>query len=166
MKKLKVYFDFLCPYCYEGLMDLFSLMPEFPDIILDFNPCEAHPRPERRDQYSDLAAEAVLYLKGHGGDNVSFITKVYKAWYEDHKRIDERELLVELAKDCGVELARLSASLLRRDYKQDVMANNSDIWDVYCADAVPSYYFRSKTLESKENQMIKKEDLKAYLLSL
>ena len=165
-KTVKVYFDFLCPYCYQGIQDLISLLPEYPDIHVDWYPCEAHPRPERMSVYSDIACEAFLYLKGHRGDLIPFIQNVYKAVFEDNLRIDDKELLVKLAENCAIETNRLKSSLIRRDYKQDVMAINSDIWDVYCAEAVPSYYNRNNILESKGGQMIDKSSLKNFLAHL
>ena len=162
-KKVKVYFDFLCPYCFKGILDLISLLPAYPDITIDWYPCEAHPRPEKADQYSDLAAEALLYLKGHKGDVISYIRKLYFAAFIEKNRIDDKELLIQLADGCDVDLARMKASMIRRDYRQDVIAINSDIWDVYCAHAVPSYYNRNHMLESRENQLISKEQLKEYL---
>ena len=163
MKVVKVYFDFLCPYCYRGILDLIDLIPDYKEIRFDWLPCEAHPRPERRQQYSDLAAEALLYVKGHKGDVITYIQKVFEAAFVQGKRIDDKEILLSLAEGCEVDLNRMKASMLRRDYRQDIMAINSDIWDIYCADAVPSYYNRNHILESKENHLISKEVLKDYL---
>ncbi len=165
-KKVKVYFDFLCPFCYRGVMDLLDLMPEFPDLMVDWEPCEAHPRPETCNQYSDLASEAFLYIKGHHGDLIPFLKAVYQAHFEEGKRIDDRNLLVELAAETGIEAGRLRSSLVRRDYKQDVMINNNDIWEMYGAEAVPAYYCRNKKLVSRENHLISKEVLRNYLQNL
>ncbi len=165
-KQVKVFFDFLCPYCYESIMDLIDLIPDFPEITIDWEPCEAHPRPEECSQYSDLASEAFLYIKGHNGNCLPFLKSVYKAYYVDHKRIDDKELLLELAKGSEIDVNRLKASLTRRDYKQDVMDLNNDIWNIHGAEAVPAYYCRNKKLVSKENLLISKEELRTYLASL
>lgn len=165
-KKVKVFFDFLCPYCYKGVMNLLELLPEFPQLTIDWEPCEAHPRPEVCRIYSDLASEAFLYIKGHKGDMEAFIKAVFQAHYEEGKAIDDKEVLIECAKDANVEMDRFKASLTRRDYKQDVMSNNNTIWNIYDADAVPSFYCRNKKLLSRENQMISKDDLRDFLASL
>ncbi|MDO4976539.1 MAG: DsbA family protein [Eubacteriales bacterium] len=165
-KKVKVYFDFLCPFCYKGVMNMIELMPEFPELMVDWVPCEAHPRPEKRSLYSDIAAEAFLYIKGHKGDMISFIKAVFRAYYVERKSIDDKEVLLECAKDANVELDRFRASLTRRDYKQDVISNNETIWNIYDAEAVPSFYCRNKQLLSRENRMISKEELRDFLASL
>lgn len=165
-KTLKVYFDFLCPYCYQGICNLIELLPEYPNLKVNWMPCEAHPRPEKASQYSDLAAEAFLYIKGHRGDVLPYIRFLFEAYYEKGLRIDEKDLLALAAKDTGIDEKALKASLIRRDYKQDVMAINEEVWNIHMLEAVPSYHCRNQKLLSKENQMISKSDLKAFLDTL
>lgn len=45
-KKVEVYFDYVCPYCYTGLRMFKILRKEFPDIIPVFKSVEAHPKSE------------------------------------------------------------------------------------------------------------------------
>lgn len=162
-KTLKVYFDFLCPYCYKGVMNLLALLPDYPELKVNWMPCEAHPKPEVCSQYSDIASEAFLYIKGHNGDVIPFIEKVYKSHYEDGQRIDDKDFLADACEMTGVDPKALKASLIRRDYKQDVMSINDEVWNVYMLDAVPSYHCRNKSLRSKENQMISIDELKEFL---
>lgn len=68
MKKLEVYFDYTCPYCYKGLQELSLLLKKYPDTKVEYIPCEAHPRPEPAPIHSDLAAQVGCYLQERGLD--------------------------------------------------------------------------------------------------
>ena len=45
-KKIKVFYDYTCPYCYKGLRELQDILPDYKNVEIDWSPCEAHPRPE------------------------------------------------------------------------------------------------------------------------
>lgn len=97
MKKLEVYFDYACPYCYKGLQELSSLLKKYPDTKVEYIPCEAHPRPEPAPIHSDLAAQVGCYLQERGLDIAKYNDLVYHAHFVEKRRIDDPALLCEFA---------------------------------------------------------------------
>lgn len=42
--KLEVFFDYTCPYCYVTLHELNQVLPNYPELSVEWCPCELHPR--------------------------------------------------------------------------------------------------------------------------
>lgn len=163
MKELTVYFDYICPYCYRGVMDLMDLLPEFPDIHVNWVPCEAHPRPERMSIYSDTASQAMLSVQEQGGDVMKFHKLVFEAYFINHQRIDDPVLLTRLSGQCGVNRAKVLVDLSDNRYAKEVLANNELVWGEKAFFAVPDYEAADASLNSIEDVMISKEELRKFL---
>ncbi|MGC4019847.1 MAG: DsbA family protein [Muricomes sp.] len=56
-KKVEVFFDYACPFCYVGLKYLTDLLPQYDSIEIEWIAVEAHPRPEPRMDLSDRIEE-------------------------------------------------------------------------------------------------------------
>lgn len=56
-KKVEVYFDYACPYCYTGLRMFKILRKEFPDIQPIFKSVEAHPKSEPQFDLTSMLGE-------------------------------------------------------------------------------------------------------------
>lgn len=52
-KKVKVFFDYICPFCYVGLKYLEDLLPEYDFIEIEWRAVEAHPKTEPKMDISD-----------------------------------------------------------------------------------------------------------------
>lgn len=148
MKKLEVYFDYACPYCYKGLQELSSLLKKYPDTKVEYIPCEAHPRPEPAAIHSDLAAQVGCYLQERGLDIAKYNDLVYHAHFVEKRRIDDPALLCEFASLCGADASDVSSSLKENVYANQVIANNKRVWETLAFDAVPSYRFGDKIAAS------------------
>ncbi|MDO4169088.1 MAG: DsbA family protein [Lachnospiraceae bacterium] len=164
-RKLTVYFDYICPYCYRGLTDLMDLLPQFPDLSVEWIPCEAHPRPERMWIYSDIASQAMLYIQEYSGDLIQFHKKIFYAHFKDHKRIDDIKLLAKIGEDCGASYQEIENALNARVYAQRVEANNDLVWEQLKFAAVPCYELDGRMLRSIEDVIISKERLKKFLMA-
>ena len=44
-KKIKVFYDYTCPFCYKGIGELQDILPDYKSVEVEWSPCEAHPRP-------------------------------------------------------------------------------------------------------------------------
>lgn len=162
-KTLNVYFDYICPYCYRGLTDLLDLLPDFPDLSVHWIPCEAHPRPEAAYLHSDLANQAMLAVARQNGDLVRFHQNVFRAHFVEHRPIDDSQVLADLAADCGVSSQQILTALEKGLYRQAVQDNNHLVWGRMGLEAVPCYQSQSLLLASREDVIIPRKRLRAFL---
>lgn len=54
MKKIEVFFDYTCPFCYIGLTRFQKVLKDYPEVELIYRACEAHPYPEERMKMEDM----------------------------------------------------------------------------------------------------------------
>lgn len=74
---LEIIFDYACPYCYQAHLYLKEIHEEYPELQMVFTPCEAHPRPERWGNHSDLALKGMHYCLDHGIDIWAYHNRIY-----------------------------------------------------------------------------------------
>ncbi len=153
-KKIEAVFDFLCPYCYEGIKQFMDILPEFQDLEVIWRPCESHPRPEYASQHSDLATAAFFCVRDAGGDLPLFINKVYDAWFVNRKRIDDINLLSSLAGECGGDREKTFKALSEGRYAEEVNEANIYAWDELGLEAVPSYICGGKRALSRGGVLV------------
>ncbi|MEY8338884.1 DsbA family protein [Lachnospiraceae bacterium 62-35] len=160
---LKVYFDYTCPYCYRGMLDLLDLLPRFPELGIEWRPCEAHPFPEPW-MHSDVASQAMMFVRDYGGNVLQFHEKVFEACFKKKKRIDDRKLMAEIGSECGIDKQELLLALEEERYAGAVKGNNAQAWNTLGFEAVPSYQYGKSFLLSHEDVMISKARLEEFLL--
>lgn len=176
MRELEVFFDFTCPYCYRGLQNLPQVLEDFPDVIVRWTPCEAHPRPEKVRVHSDVALRSryiVEQLLGEKADVSSekeisrklydFIMLVYDAHFEKKELIDDILLLSDLSKNVGVESARVAQLLREGAYADRPEQNNAFAWGEMAFDAVPSYRLGEATARSGSGVLVSNEEVRRLL---
>ncbi len=165
-KLLKIYFDYICPYCHQGIMDLLELLPEYPEISVEWIPCESHPKPEPALIHSDLASQAMLAAADQGCDLIPFHKKIFAAHFAEHNRIDSLPILADIAAACGADRGKILAALQTGAHTQTVLDNNRLVWNTLNLEAVPCYQCGDKTLASHEDVMISKKQLRDFLNSV
>lgn len=163
MKRVEVYFDYLCPYCYKGHQNLKQLLPGHPDVEIVWMPCEAHPRPEVSKIYSDIAMMGMFFLRDHGGDVDQYNDLVYEAHFEREERIDDPELLTGIAGECGADPAAFKKALCDGRYSEEVHAANRRAWGEKGWEAVPSYSCGEKNIGSQGGILVPLENLDRFL---
>lgn len=161
--QLNIYFDYICPYCYRGVMDLLELLPAFPEITAVWIPCESHPEPETAWIHSDIASQVMMIVKESGGDIINFHKKVFTAHFKERRRIDDEKLLAELAAECGVDTQTTLSALKNKRYARAVKENNRLVWESLHFEAVPCYQSEKYLLASQEDVMISKKELNRFL---
>ena len=92
-KKIKVFYDYTCPFCYKGIGELQDILPDYKSVEVEWSPCEAHPRPEPARVHSDLAAQVGFYIAENGFNIKKYNNLVFEAHFENQQRIDDKELL-------------------------------------------------------------------------
>lgn len=162
-KTINVYFDYICPYCYRGIVNLLELLPDYPELSVAWVPCESHPRPETTYTHSDLAGQAMLAAAEQGCDLEQFNMAVFSAHFVERRRIDCISVLEEIAAGCGADREVVHAALANGAYQQAILDNNRLVWGALGFEAVPCYQGAGRRLASRENVIISGETLRAFL---
>lgn len=160
-RKIEVYFDFTCPYCYKGLKEFEDILKEQNNVEVVWYPCEAHPRPEFAKVHSDLAAQVMIFLQERGLDTKKFKDLVFHAHFEDALRIDDIDLLSAFAKESGADEIEVKELLTANRYADKVVANNQKVWADLAFDAVPSYILDGKIAASKYLNLVTVDTIRA-----
>ncbi|MCI8500724.1 MAG: hypothetical protein HFJ85_00655 [Oscillospiraceae bacterium] len=166
MKQVEVYFDYLCPYCYEGHKNLKELLPHHPDAAVVWMPCEAHPRPEQSKIYSDVAIMGMYFLRDNGGDVDRYNDLVYAAHFEKGLRIDDLEVLSAIAEKCGADPSAFREAVSNGRYAEAVLDGNRRAWGEKGWEAVPSYSGGGKDIGSRGGILVPKKELDRFLSEL
>ena len=162
MPVLEVFFDYICPHCLRGHNDLIELLPQFPDLDIEWRPCEAHPRPEGYGMHSDLCARGMFFASEHGADLLEYHRRMYKAAQKDHADIENVSVLLA-AIDGLLNQDQLREALSGKCYEDKLHENNRLAWDTYGFPAVPSYRMDGETLKSRLGVGVSKKRLAVFL---
>lgn len=163
-KIVQAFFDYVCPYCCRGILAFLDMLPDYPEVQVDWKPCEAHPRPEYAPIHSDVAAQAMLCLQDQGGDLIRFHRLVFQAYFEKRMHIDDPQVLADLAAACGGDGKAVYKALQARQYAAAVVENNRLAWDELGLFAVPSYRTGNRLAGSRDGILVSKNEV-AKLLS-
>ena len=147
-KKIKVFYDYTCPFCYKGLKELGDILPDYKTVEIEWSPCEAHPRPEPARVHSDLAAQVGFYLSENGLNIKKYNDSVFEAHFENQQRIDDIELLADLAEAAGAKREDILALLNENRNAKKVEDSNIEVWQTLEIQAVPSYVYGDKMAAS------------------
>ena len=163
MKKLEVYYDYLCPYCYRGHQYLIPLVEKYPDLEIVWRPCEANPRPEFADVHSDLAIAGLYYLEDIGGDTDAYNELVYAAKYDHGQRLDDIFVLCGLAEMCGADWEEFEKAIQSEEYAARVRAANEYAWNTLGWSAIPSYVCGKRGIGSEPGVLVTFEELDTFI---
>ena len=147
-KKIKVFYDYTCPFCYKGIRELQDILPDYKSVEIEWSPCEAHPRPEPARIHSDLAAQVGFYLAENSLNIKKYNDLVYEAYFENHQRIDDKELLADLAEQAGANREDILALLAANKNAKKVEDSNIEVWETLAIPAVPSYAYDGNVVAS------------------
>lgn len=159
--RLEIFFDYTCPYCCKGLKELKELQKKYQDIIFDFYPCEAHPKPEIVKVYSDLAAAVAYLLKDRGIDLNNYNDLIYSAYFDKHEDIGDINIISEYAKQFN--LNDNDIKLIYDKYLDIVKETNNLVWNELKFDAVPSYRLGQKIKASKYLNLVGINDVEELI---
>lgn len=160
--KLEVFFDYVCPFCLAGHEQLLEILPDYPELIVEWRPCEAHPRPDRYGLHSDLCARSMYIAKEHHIDLFQYHQTMYQAIHKGHKNIEDPNIIAEISQellDCKIILDALSIG----KYQEELTQNNHLAWNYYDFFAVPSLVLNGQVLKSIENVGLTKEAIQNFL---
>jgi predicted DsbA family dithiol-disulfide isomerase len=162
MTKLEVFFDYSCPYCLKGHRNLLELLPQFPQMEIAWQPCEAHPRPERYGVHSDLLIMGMFFARENGADLFAYHAKAYEAVHNQRLDVENADVV------CGCFSDMLNAEKLREAlqtgrYRQNLRNANDYAYGQSGVWVVPAYRLGGRQLDSVENIGVSKEQLQRFL---
>jgi predicted DsbA family dithiol-disulfide isomerase len=168
MPKLEVFFDHTCPFCYRGHAFLKELLPKYPKADITWRPVEAHPKAEEPEHvpYEDLAVQGALFVKERGGDELAYHERLYRAYFDEGKRIDDIASLTELAKGLGVDAAAFEGALKSGLYEEALQAANAHAYEERKVWAVPTLVGEGKRLDAEPGVGVTKEQVDELLRAL
>lgn len=147
-KKIKIFYDYTCPFCYKGIGELQDILPDYKSVEVEWSPCEAHPRPEPARVHSDLAAQVGFYIAENGLNIKKYNNLVFEAHFEKQQRIDDKELLADLAEQAGAKREDVLELLAANKNAKKVEDSNIEVWDTLGIPAVPSYVYGDTVVAS------------------
>jgi len=162
MRKMEMFFDYSCPYCLIGHDYLVELMPDFPDVEVIWRPCEAHPRPEEYERYSDLTVGGLLYAFEKNIDLMEFHKRMYHAACKDGVDIEDPVALSKVFEGL-LDTDDLAQALKSGKYTQAILDANDYTYEQNDVWFVPAFRMDGKKLNAEGGIGITKEQLKTFM---
>ena len=161
-RKMEVFFDYACPYCLKGHEYLLDVIGKHPDIELDWQPCEAHPRPETHGPHTDLCARGMFFARDHGVDLWAYHERVYCLALKDRVNIEDIGALAEGLAGL-LDAGAFREALCSGAYLEELDRANCHAYEESGVWAVPSYRMEGKKLDSVEGVGISRQQLEVFM---
>ncbi|MDR2751499.1 MAG: hypothetical protein LBC41_12635 [Clostridiales bacterium] len=161
MRKMTIFYDYACPYCLRAHQSLVDQISGFPDIEIDWKPCEAHPEPEP-GPHSGWCIQGLAFAQKHGVDVWKYHEKAYAACLKDRINYNSLETVAEyfsdiLDKDAFIKEVGSGKHKAVQTGNNDLAYEENGVW------AVPAYRMNGKKLDAKEGIGVSPADLKDFL---
>ena len=147
--KLEVFYDYTCPFCLRGHEYLIEALKQYPQVEVEWRPCEAHPRPEKYGPHSDLCARGMYYAKEHGADIMKYHRTLYDAIHPNRPNIEDLGVVATCLEGV-VDTDDFEKKLSEGLYEQELADNNKAVWEEHGFFAVPSLVYGDEKLGSAE----------------
>lgn len=162
MRRLELFFDYACPYCLRAHELLLELLPQHPDIEVDWRPCESHPRPDRYGPHSDLCIRGMYFAREHGVDLWKYHRLMYHTALYTRADIEDPAVVARAAAPL-LDAEALEQALRGGQYERQLRDGNdyafgrSGVW------VVPSYRMDGRRLDAREDVGVTRGQLAAFL---
>ena len=160
--KLEVYFDYICPYCRKAHPYITEIMEAYPEIEVEWRPCEAHPRPERYGMHSDLCVRGYYYALDHGVEPELYHQRIYGGIFGKPCNVEDVQVLAGLLEGL-VDSADFAKAMADGAYAQKPDENNELVWDIHEFSAVPSLVLDGQKLCAKEGVGLTKKMIEDFI---
>jgi predicted DsbA family dithiol-disulfide isomerase len=171
MKKLRIFYDYECPYCKKGYEDFLKCTKASNAGIddIEWRPVEAHPRPEEHRPHTDLACRSYYIARELGADMAAFHAAMFQAIAVERRNVEKPEVLAKILEgivDGGKFLTILKSGKYAKqiDENNDLAYEKSGVW------SVPAFrMFRDGepvgALDAEGGIGVGRRDLEAFLYS-
>ena len=166
LKKLEVFFDLTCPFCYKGYGYITDLLKAFPSVEIVWRPIEAHPRTEEpfHRPCADLLVQAALFLRAKGCSERSFYERAYSSRFKEHKNIEDIDVIASCAPTEWA--AQLTEALKARTFEKEQQDANDYAYVQNKIWAVPSYVCGMKRLDAEGGFGVSKSQIRSFLMEI
>ena len=161
MPKLEVFFDYLCPSCKSGYEYLINMIKDFPGIEIEWNPCEAHPRPEP-GPHSDIVIQGMYYALEHGADIWEYHRRMHDACLSETIDIEDVGTVAGCARDL-LDADDFKRAVGSKKYEKTQQDGNYYAYEMQGVWALPSYRMNGKKLDSAEDAGVTEDQLRDFL---
>ena len=142
---------------------LLELIPEFPEITISWQPCEAHPRPEEGwGPHSDIILRGMFFILENGLDVYKYHDLMYKAPKDDTVDIESIESVAHYVKHL-VDYEKFKSALENGEYISDLKETDDNAYERSGVWIIPAFRMNGKKLDAKGGVGITKEELLAFL---
>jgi predicted DsbA family dithiol-disulfide isomerase len=158
---MTAFYDYACPYCLRGHQSLVEQIGNYPDIEIEWKPCEAHPEPEP-GPHSGLLVHGFAFAQEHGVDVWKYHEKAYAACLKDRINYESVETLANyfqeiLDKDAFIKEVGSGKYKSVQDGNNDLAYEQSGVW------AVPAFRMNGNKLDAVEGIGVSPSKLKDFL---
>lgn len=160
--KLQLYFDYACPFCLRGYVDMMEVLKEYPQVEVEWWPCEAHPRPDRYGLHSDLCARGMYIACDLGADVEQYHMRMFRAAIDEQKNIEDVQTVCDIVESL-VDAEAFRAALRQGIYQDKLDEANRMAWEKFAFAAVPSLVADAGQLRSLENVGLTKPMIADFL---
>ena len=163
MKKIQVFYDYECPYCKKGHETLLDLLPDYPEIEIEWRPVECHPRPEEGHRpHTDLCVQAFYIALDLGADMAVFHTLLYQAVAMERQNVENPEILAGIIE--GILDREKFLNLLNSgNYAPKVNENNDLAYEKEGVWFVPAFRAGNLKLDAQGGIGVSKKEVKDFL---
>lgn len=164
MPAVQVFFDYTCPFCRRAHGYYRELLPDFPEIRLEWRPVEAHPRTEEPwyNPHVDLAVQGALFVKDRGGDEPAYHERIIDAHFKERRAVDDIEVLAECAGELGLPAGEFRAALTQGTYAARQLEANAYAYEKNKVWALPTLICGDKRLDAVEGIGVSKEQVRTF----
>ena len=162
MKKLRMFYDYECPFCKRGHEYLMAEAGGHPDIEIEWRPIEAHPLPEDCHPHTNLACQSFYIASELGADLAAFHAAMYQAIAIERRDVEKPEVLCGILKGI-VDAGKLRAALDSLKYAKQVDENNELAYERSGVWYVPAFRMDGRKLDSRGGAGINQAELRKFL---
>ncbi len=163
MKILDFFFDYECPHCYRTYKHVLEVIQDYPELEINWNLCEAHPRPEEHPPHTDLAIQGYFFAKDLGIQPQIYHSRMFEAVHDDRIDVEDASTLADYVKDL-IDPARFKEVLDQKIYKEPQEAANVTAYEGNGVWFLPAFRMNDmRDLDAEGGIGISREDLVEYL---
>ncbi|MDR1566476.1 MAG: DsbA family protein [Treponema sp.] len=169
MAKIQVFYDYECPFCKRGYEALMELLPDYPDLEVEWRPVEAHPRPEDHPPHTDLCIQSYYIARELKADMKAFHAAMFRAAAAERRDVEKPEVIAEILKGI-LEGGKITAILGSGKYACHVKENNDMAYETKGVWYVPAFRVLEyahkgppPVLDARGGVGVSKDEIKAFL---
>lgn len=119
--KVKVWSDYVCPYCFRSEKDFMSIAKNYgDDIELEVMSYELNPNLKQNNPRFTHDAHRLYHYAKTEGKGMDFYVAVQAAHFEDGEAVGDPDLLRQIAKAKGLDMNKVEEVLASDQFAEEV----------------------------------------------